>query len=231
MKSSINKKSFLAIIPARGGSKRIPNKNILNLHNKPLISYTIEAALNCKYINEIVVSSDSKNILEIANEYNITALQRASNLATDTSSTEDTVIDILHNISNSYDYIILLQPTSPLRTENHIKEAIEQLIKKDAECIVSMCELDHPIEWTTKLDADLTLDSFIQTLEVKRSQDCETHYRLNGALYIIKTSEFLKEKSFFSKNNSVAYIMNREDSIDIDERIDFLLAEKILESR
>jgi CMP-N,N'-diacetyllegionaminic acid synthase len=122
-------KSFLAIIPARGGSKRLPNKNILNLAGKPLIEWSIDAALKSKYIDKVVVSSDDENILKIAKD-KCDIIKRPKELATDTASSIDVIKHVLDNLEKKYDYIVLLQPTSPLRNEKHIDEAIEFLYKK-----------------------------------------------------------------------------------------------------
>jgi CMP-N,N'-diacetyllegionaminic acid synthase len=221
------KKTFLAIIPAREGSKRLPQKNILNLCGKPLIAYSIEAGLKSKYINKVIVSSDSNEILNISKNYGAFTIKRPHIFAKDTSSTYQAVKHTIDNIE-SYNYIILLQPTSPLRTFKDIDKSIELLIKKNADAIISTCLVDHPIQWTTTLNTNLNLDSFIQSLNSKRSQEQEKHYRLNGAIYIARTDLLLKEKTFFLKNNTYTYIMPKETSIDIDDETDFLLAQVLL---
>ena len=220
---------FLAIIPARGGSKRLPNKNILNLSGKPMIAYSIEAGLNSKYINTVVVTSDSDEILQISKDYGANTIKRPDYLSTDESSSFDA---IQHTIKafEQYQYVILLQPTSPLRTSKDIDNAIELLEEKNADAIISVCEVDHPVQWATTLNDNLNLDSFIKNIDTKRSQDQEKHYRLNGSIYISKTNELLKEKTFFLKENSYAYIMDKQNSIDIDDKVDFIIAKAILEN-
>ena len=128
----LNNYKFLAIIPARGGSKRLPRKNILNLCGKPLIAWTIEAGKKSKYIDKVVVSSDDDEILDIANEHKVTVLKRPDHLAKDTSKTFDVIKHVIDN-AESYDYIVLLQPTSPLRNKNHVDAAIDFLFEKNAE--------------------------------------------------------------------------------------------------
>ena len=123
-------KTFLSIIPARGGSKRLPRKNVLDLCGKPLISWTIEAALYSKYLDEVVVTSDDNEILGIANNMKVRSIERPSHLASDTASTFDAVKHTIDNI-DSYEYIVLLQPTSPLRNATHIDKAIELLARKE----------------------------------------------------------------------------------------------------
>lgn len=213
-------KSFLAIIPARGGSKRLPRKNILDLNGKPLISYSIEAGLQCKYIDKVIVSSDADEILDISRKFGADTIIRPDSLAIDTATSFDVIKHTIENIEN-YDYVILLQPTSPLRNNNHIDEAIELLETKNADAIVSVCEMDHSPLWSNMLPKDGSMNNFIRDeVKNKRSQDIDPYYRLNGAIYISKTDKLLEEKSFFLEKNIFAYCMDREHSIDIDEEID-----------
>ncbi|MBD3796596.1 MAG: acylneuraminate cytidylyltransferase family protein [Campylobacterales bacterium] len=221
-------KTFLAVIPARGGSKRLPRKNVLDLAGKPLIGWSIEAAQKSKYIDAIVVSSDDSEILDISKNYGVTTLLRPQELASDTASTFDTLKHALHN-SKKYDYLILLQPTSPLRTAQDIDKAIEDLIEKKADGIISVCEMEHTPLWSNTLSEDKAMEHFLKNEVLnQRSQDLETYYRLNGAIYIAKIDKFLENGSFFLKNNIYAYEMAQQHSIDIDTKIDFLFAELLL---
>ena len=222
-------KTFLAIIPARGGSKRLPRKNILDLCGKPLISWSIEAALKSKYISKVVVSSDDEEILNISSNFGADIIKRPYELANDTATTFDAIKHTINNLEK-YDYIVLLQPTSPLRNENQIDEAIELLEEKQADAIVSVCEMDHSPLWSNTLPKDGNMNNFLRDEVLnKRSQDLEKYYRVNGAVYICKTDKLLENKSFFLKDNIFAYIMDRKSSIDIDEEIDFLFAERVIE--
>lgn len=222
-------KTFLAIIPARGGSKRLPRKNILDLCGKPLISWSIEAALKSKYISKVVVSSDDEEILNISSNFGADIIKRPYELANDTATTFDAIKHTINNLEK-YDYIVLLQPTSPLRNEKHIDEAIELLEEKQADAIVSVCEMDHSPLWSNTLPKDGNMRGFLrEEILNKRSQDLEKYYRLNGAIYICKTDKLLENKSFFLKDNIFAYIMDRKSSIDIDEEIDFLFAQRVIE--
>jgi CMP-N-acetylneuraminic acid synthetase len=217
-------RTFLAIVPARGGSKRLPRKNILDLNGKPLITYSIEAGLKSNYVDSVVVSSDNDEILKIAKEHKAQTVKRPDFLANDTATTFDAIKHTIEN-SEKYDYIVLLQPTSPLRDARHIDEAIELLDEKDADAIVSVCEMEHSPLWSNSLDESLSMQGFLKDEVLnKRSQDLETYYRLNGAIYICKIEKLLEEKSFLLKNNIFAYVMSRERSIDIDEKIDFDIA-------
>ena len=224
-------KTFLAIIPARGGSKRLPRKNILNLCGKPLISWSIEAGLKSKYIDKVVVSSDDTEILNISNELKVQVIKRPNELASDTSTSFDVVQHAIDNLE-SYEYILLLQPTSPLRNENHIDKAIEILEEKNADAVISVCEMNHNPLWSNTLDDSLSMEGFIgDNLLNKRSQDLKKYYRLNGAIYLCKTDKLLKEKSFFLKKNIFAYVMNSNNSIDIDRKEDFELASLYLSQK
>ena len=220
----LNNKTFLAVILARGKSKRLPRKNILDLSDKPLIAWSIEAGLKSKYIDKLLVSSDDEEVLEIANKFGSDTLKRPDELAGDTSTSLDA---IKHSITSfeRYDYVMLLQPTSPLRNDKHIDEAIELLEQKDADAVISVCEMSHSPLWCNTLDDSLSMTSFLKDQVLnKRSQDLEKFYRLNGAIYLCKTEKLLKENSFFLKDNIFAYVMDRKSSIDIDEQIDLELA-------
>jgi len=224
----MNKKKYLAIIPARGGSKRLPRKNILPLANKPLIGWTIEAALNCNAISKIVVSSDDDEILAVANSYKVDALKRPEYLATDTAASFDAIKHAIEN-NSGYEYIILLQPTSPLRTTTHLREAMQLLEEKQADAVISVCETEHSPLWANTLQVDKSMQGFLrEELLNIRSQDLPTYYRLNGAIYICKTNKLLEAESFFLKENIYAYLMDTKSSVDIDTEIDFKWAEFLI---
>lgn len=220
-------KTFLGIIPARGGSKRLPRKNVLDLCGKPLIAWSIKAGLNSKYIDKVVVSSDDDEILNISSNFGADIIKRPIDLANDTATTFDAIKHTIENVEK-YDYIVLLQPTSPLRDAKHIDEAIELLEEKQADAVVSVCEVDHSPLWSNTLQKDGNMSNFLRDEVLnKRSQDLEKYYRLNGAIYICKTEKLLEEKSFFLKENIFAYVMDRKSSVDIDEEIDFIIAKSI----
>ena len=225
----LNRKTFLAIIPARGGSKRLPRKNILDLAGKPLIAWSIEAGLQSKYIDKVIVTSDDDEILNIAKKFGSETIKRPDKLASDTATSFDAIKHTIENIDR-YDYIVLLQPTSPLRTAAQIDGAIELLESKNADAIVSVCEMDHSPLWSNMLPKDGSMNDFIRDeVKNKRSQDLEPYYRLNGAIYIIKTDKLLEEKSFFIEKNIFAYRMDRESSVDIDEEMDFIIATALMQ--
>ena len=221
----IDNKTFLAIIPARGGSKRLPRKNVLNLAGKPLIAWTIDAALNSRYLDQIVVTSDDDEILSVAKQESVQLIKRPSELATDTATTIDAVAHAIEVQPTSYDYCVLLQPTSPLRNTKHIDEAIELLIEKNADAVVSVCECEHSPLWANTLPPDGRMDRFISD-EIKniRGQDLPTYYRLNGAIYIAKVAELLKQQTFMLRNKIFAYRMDQASSVDVDTAMDLLFA-------
>ena len=226
-----NLKTFLAIIPARGGSKRLPRKNILDLCGKPLIVWSIEAGLKSKYLNKVVVTSDDEEILQISQNFGATVIKRPDELASDTATTFDAIEHSIKSLEK-YDYVVLLQPTSPLRNKKHIDEAIELLEKKNADAIISVCEVEHSVLWCNTLDEDLNMSNFLSDEVLnKRSQDLPKYYRLNGAIYICKTEKLLENRGFFIKENIYAYKMDKKYSVDIDEEIDFIIAKEILKEK
>lgn len=227
-------KKILAIIPARGGSKRLPGKNIKKLCGKPLIAWTIEAALKSKIFDEVMVNTDDHTIAYISKENGASIpFIRSSELATDTASSVDVILHTIkyyQGIKTDFDIVVLLQPTSPLRTYEDIVSAVNLFIDKRANSVISVCEVDHPIQWTNTLNESLSMDSFIRDeVKGKRSQDLETNYRLNGAIYIWATKSFINVSETII-SPSFAYIMSKEGSVDIDEDIDFLVATKLLEN-
>lgn len=226
-------KRFLAIIPARGGSKGIKNKNIVNLKGKPLISYTIEEAKKSGIFDKIIVSTDSPEIAEISKKYGAEVpFLRPENLSTDTASTIDVILHALNYFIDNdeyYDYFVLLQPTSPLRKAEDILNSVDLLFEKDADSVVSVCEVEHSPLFSNTLPQDLSLSNFIRKdLRDKRRQDLPKYYRINGAIYISRVETFLKTKDFY-EGKSYAYIMPIERSIDIDSIVDLKMAEILME--
>ena len=221
----INDKKLVAIIPARGGSKRLPRKNVLDLAGKPLIAWTIEAALNSSYIDRVVVSTDNSKIASISKQYGADVpFLRPSKLATDKAPSIDVALHTIQELGKSgvtYDFVVFLQPTSPLRNTYHIDEAIELMEQKRAYNIVGVTTLNHPIEWTNTLPKDLSLKGFLGHNPILRSQDYPVRYYINGAIYIVDIKQMLTEHKLILDNNAFAYIMSRQNSIDIDTEEDW----------
>jgi CMP-N,N'-diacetyllegionaminic acid synthase len=219
--------SFLAIVPARAGSKRLPKKNLVDFNGKPLVEWSIAAGLNSKYVDKVVVTSDDNEVLNIAKKNGVETIDRPKKLARDRSSIFDVIKHTVDRIEK-YHFTILLQPTSPLRTSQHIDEAINLLINKNADSIISVCKTDHTPLWSNTLPENSNMSNFIKDdVQNKRSQDFETYYRLNGAIYICNTKKLLIEKNFFLKKNVFAYKMNRDVSVDIDSPIDLKIAKAL----
>jgi CMP-N,N'-diacetyllegionaminic acid synthase len=227
-------KKLLAIVPARSGSKRLPRKNVREFHGKPLIAWSIEAGLASNYVDKVIVSTDDEEISRISKKYGADVpFLRPTELASDHVTTIDVVVHILKyfkSIDVMYDYVLLLQPTSPLRVTHHIDEALEKMIEKGAKGVISVCKVEHPLEWTNSLPGDGSMDSFIDRKHLnKRSQDLQERYRINGAIYVAKSSDLLKEKTFLLERGVIAYFMERNVSVDIDTEEDFILAECLKE--
>ncbi|WP_339782579.1 acylneuraminate cytidylyltransferase family protein [uncultured Marinobacter sp.] len=228
----MDKCGVVAIIPARGGSHRLPGKNIKLLAGKPLIAWTIEAALNSRVLDGIVVSSDDEDILNEARKYPVKVLKRPDYLATSSATTFDTLLhclDLLPSQEIAVDQIMLLQPTSPLRTAEDIDRALALKKESGACSVISVCECEHSPLWTNVLNEKGDMEEFIPSqLLNKRSQDLPVYYRLNGAIYVADVDEFRKYRGFFMPN-SRAYVMPAECSVDIDTEMDFKLSQLLLE--
>lgn len=226
----INDKKVSAVILARGGSKRLPRKNVLFLSGKPLIEWTIEAAKNSLLIDDVLVSTDDQEIADISLKAgaNVPSL-RPVEMASDTAKGEDALFYTLENFAKDADIVVLLQPTSPLRTTHHIDEALDLFIKKDAFSVVSVTPCEHPPLWSNTLPSDCSMGNFIQPEALKRSQDLGEYFRLNGAIYIFNVSKLQGMGGICYTSESYAYVMDNYVSIDIDNKIDFELAEFFME--
>lgn len=222
----MNNSNVLAIIPARGGSKRLPRKNLLPLAGKPMIAWSIEAALNSNAVDEVIVSTEDPEIAEISRMLGADVpFMRPSELASDTADSIDVVLDILSKLPLPK-RVVLLQPTSPLRTSKHIDEAILLMDRMHANAIVSVCKENHPLEWINTLPPDGNMDNFLQhALKKRRSQDLPDRYRINGAIYITDALKLCKQKTFFLSQGTYAYIMDSKSSVDVDQKTDFIMAE------
>jgi len=223
-----NNKSFLAIIPARSGSKGLKDKNIKMLNGKPMIAYSIEAAKQSAVFDDIVVSTDSQIYADIAECYGASVpFLRPSYLSTDEALTKDVIIYTLNEIEKEYDYFMILQPTSPLRKSEDIINAIQLLFNKNAISVVSVCEAEHSPLYMNILDNSLSLKGFLPKDVKTRRQDLPKYYRLNGAIYLCQVEHYLKFGDFYN-DKSYAYIMDKMSSIDIDDELDFVIAESLL---
>jgi CMP-N-acetylneuraminic acid synthetase len=227
------KHHIYCIIPARKGSKRLPNKNTRPLLDKPLISWTIEEAVKSYYIDSITVSTDDEAVMDIADGYGIYVLKRPQELAADNSSTIDVILHFISHMREKGEdakHIILLQPTSPLRTAKHIDEAIYSYLRKidKIDSLISVTKSEHPPWWTKKIGENGILEDVFKydRSEFKRSQDFPETFMVNGAIYIAKTDSFIKNKGFWT-DKTLPYVMENNCSIDIDTEFDLMLAEFI----
>lgn len=216
---------ILVVIPARGGSKRLPRKNVLPLAGKPLICWTIEAALEAKLNARIMVTSDDEEILAIARQYQsqgVIAYKRPDELATDTASTADVLIDAVkaeQAAGHDPKTLVLLQPTSPLRNAEDIRAALD--VYREGGCedtVVTVCEVDHPTAWVGTIGDGGRFEGI--DLSGKRSQDYRKEYRLNGAVYVASISSLFEAGSVFTPQLR-ASLMPKSRSTDIDDAIDF----------
>lgn len=222
----------IAIIPARSGSKGLKDKNIINLCGKPLIAYSIEAALQTGAFDRVIVSTDSEHYADIAREYGAEVMMRGEKLSDDKATTFMVLEDILKNrLTESIDYFVLLQPTSPLRTADHIKEAIAKFESRfgDFDFLVSMKESEHAKVLVNPIDKDESLKFFDTDFSNYRRQGYKD-YCPNGAIFIGKPKAYLERKHFFGAC-SLSYLMPKISSVDIDEWLDLKLIELIIKNK
>lgn len=222
----------IAIIPARSGSKGLKHKNIKLLNGKPLISYTIDTARNSKLFDEIFVSTDSEEYAKIARASGASVpFLRSKRLSSDTASSWDVVKDAILNyreIGKEFDNIVLLQPTSPLRKTEDIINGYDVMRSNNAMAVVSVCEVDHSPLWCNILPEDKSLKNFLnQDLINVPRQNLPTYYRINGALYMVNI-EYLMSTHDIYHERCHAVIMPKENSIDIDNEMDFKIAETLI---
>ncbi len=218
---------FLGIIPARGGSKGIPNKNIKQILHKPLIAYTIEAGLNSK-LHKIIVSSENTKIKSISKSYGAEIIDRPKWLAQDDTPTLPVLQHVIEQLTDVYNAVLILQPTSPLRTAQHINESIELFQNSDADSLVSVTKVPHNFtpDSLMKLEKGYLTDYIPSEKKTFRRQEKSIYYARNGAAIYITKTELLNTCILGGK--ILPYFMNKIESIDIDDMEDFRLVEAIL---
>jgi len=221
----------LGIIPARGGSKGLPKKNIVALNGQPLIAYSINAGLHSKYIDAVLVSSNDLDILQIAEKYNAEVLVRPNELATDSASIHQVIahaIESVNSLGREFDLAILLQPTSPLRTTKHIDDAFEHLKKFDTMSLISVYIPEKSPYKCFVLGESGYLKGFVNNdVPFKNRQELPEVFMPNGAIYIFSIKDFLRNNRI-PVENAIPFIMSERESIDIDIQEDIDMAEKIL---
>jgi CMP-N,N'-diacetyllegionaminic acid synthase len=216
-----------ALIPARGGTKGIPRKNIKFIAGKPLIVWTIEAALRSSLLSGVVVSTDDLEIAEIARQAGAQVpFTRPAQLARDQSPILDTVLHTLGQFPQ-YDSVLLLQPTSPLRTADDMDGFLNFVAQKKTPSAVSVTEADTHPYWTYRLNADQTMAQFVDVASVALRQDLPAVFSLNGAMYFADAS-WLRDSGSLVGAETLAYVMSKEHSVDLDTPLDWKFAELLL---
>ena len=224
--------SNLVIIPARGGSKRLKNKNKLPILGKPLVLYTVEAALQSKYVTDVLVSSDSDEILDIACQDNrVTRHKREDSLALDTTTALELVNHIVTNSKKRYDFVTLMPPTCPFRTYEHLDQAFESISDQD-DGVISVTSYNFPIELNVPILGNyinLPNSSPLITGNT-RSQNYKPTFRPNGGFYVTRWDSFIKNRNFW-KGKVKYFFMSSLDSIDIDTKFDLNMAELVIKEK
>ncbi|MBP5598446.1 MAG: acylneuraminate cytidylyltransferase family protein [Pseudobutyrivibrio sp.] len=228
---------MIAFIPARGGSKGVPANNLKERCDKPLIAWTIEAAKKAKGIDRVIVTTDDEAIAKVAKEYGAEVpFMRPAELSSDTASAIDVYLHatefVMNETGEKIEKFMVLLPTVPLRNETHIEEALAQFEADGATTLISFAEAEVPASWYHKLDENGRVHNagFGQGITMTNRQNNETYIVPNGAIYILDY-DLLKTKRTYYCDNTVAYVMKREDSIDIDYPIDFEFAKCLMQKR
>jgi CMP-N,N'-diacetyllegionaminic acid synthase len=225
----MGKPDLLTLIPARGGSRRLPRKNLALLKGRPLLEYTFETALGCSLLERIVVTSEDPKILELARRWKIETLARPAALASDTAPMEAVVRHALGALYGAQlpEHLLVLQPTSPLRTSEHLEEAIESYLAGNFHSLFSVTEArPHPLK-TFRLDGGVLHPlAGVESLSAN-AQELPPFYTTNGAIYLTRVRALLENQSFFSRPSG-HYLMAREESVDIDDKLDLALCETLL---
>jgi CMP-N,N'-diacetyllegionaminic acid synthase len=230
----VNDHPILALIPARGGSKGLSGKNMRTVNGVPLVGYSLKAALNSKYINEVYLSSDDEATLLYGKEVGATPIFRSAEYSSDTASANSVVEHLINNLSKNLlkknPYIVYLQPTSPLRTVKHIDDALREMMEQGLNKLVSVTQMSKSPFKSFLVDQDGCLQAlFGEEMTNQRRQDIPTVYAANGAIYVFLYSDF-KKKNAFPSNGAYPYIMNAEDSLDIDTPEDLSALKRIIKS-
>jgi CMP-N,N'-diacetyllegionaminic acid synthase len=223
---------MIAIIPARGGSKRLPNKNVKELLGKPLIAHTIECALKAKSVERVMLSTDDEEIASIARDYNIEIpFMRPARLATDNAKVIDNFIYTIDRLNGQFNQdiseFVVLQTTSPLREPEDVDDSIELFRKKNADSVISVCEAHYPPTSAIRVAPTRLISNYF-TIKHKVNAQTEKAYTPNGAVYVFKYS-LLKNKYSYIFDKTYAHIMPHERSIDIDTMLDFKFAEFMMQ--
>ncbi len=230
----LEEKEIVALIPARGGSKGLPRKNVLEMAGKPLIAWSIIQAQQSNIIDRVVISTDDKEITEVADSFGAEIpFVRPKELATDEAKGIDVILHALRWLREhrqAVDIIVVLQPTSPLRLTEDIDNSLNLFLEREADAVVSVCRTEHHPYWSNVLPEDKCMKDFIRNeADKKNREELPEFYRLNGAIFITKADFMIQNEGYYG-DNTYAYIMPAERSIDIDSHLDFRLAGLLMEN-
>jgi CMP-N,N'-diacetyllegionaminic acid synthase len=223
---------IIAVIPARGGSKGIPGKNVRGLVGKPLIAYTVEAALESKTLKRVVVSTDDAKIAEVAKSYGAEVpFLRPAELAKDDTPgllvIQHAVKYMEEDEGHKLDVVVVLQPTSPLRSERYIDEAVEKLLRTGADSVITVCKVRHHPFWSFTVKGERLYPFSEKGITISRRQDLPEIYAVNGAVYAVRRDVLFEQNSVFGRDTR-AILMLHEESVDIDDYFDLFVAEMML---
>ena len=224
--------SVVAIVTARGGSRGLPGKNILEIGGRPLLAWSVLAARNSEYVDRICVTSDDDAILGVARSFSdVDIITRPTELASDTAKVEDAILHAVTSLEDRFDLLVLLQPTSPLRTGEDIDGAIATCVAGDAPAAISVTAPGKSPYWMCTKNEDGTLERLIPIdSDIHRRQDLPEVFAFNGAVYVARTDWFSETKTFFGPG-TVGYVMPPERSADIDAEIDLKYVEFLIETQ
>lgn len=221
----------IAIIPARSGSKGLKDKNILPLSGKPMMAYTIEACLNSGCFERVHVSTDSEYYAQIAMKYGADVpFLRDSELASDQATTEEVIRYVLnkyHQRGEDFEYFGIMQPTSPLRTAEDIKNSFCILQEKNADSIIGVSPMEHSPLWSNQLEQNDSMHHFLRSDTNQNRQSFQQYYRINGAIYLMRIAKYSNHMALYGEK-SYAYHMPKERSVDIDDQMDYIFAQALL---
>tara|TARA_B100001778_G_scaffold334029_1_gene344101 strand:- start:21507 stop:22208 length:702 start_codon:yes stop_codon:yes gene_type:complete len=228
----INGKKVLAVTLARGGSKKVPRKNIIDLDGRPLIEYTFDAVKGSNYIDRYVVSTDDPDIIGVALASSVDTIERPSDLASDTATSADALIHAVETIQDDYDYIVEIMATNPLKIAEDIDGVIEMLDDRESHSAVSVVRIydHHPSRVKFLSDNGKMNDFYPEIPETRRQDLTPAAYVRNGSIYAMTKDFLLSSRSRYDKE-SLAYIMPEERTLNIDEPLDLIVAAAILEQR
>ncbi len=228
----INGCTVLAIIPARGGSKRVPGKNIRMVGGRPLLAWSVEAAKGSSIVDQVILSSDNAEIIKVAHSCGCDVpFVRPAELATDDAASVDVVCHALRNVGQEYDYVILLQPTSPLRLSSDIDGAIKRCAESGATTCVGLTPVNHSPYWMFRVEKSGIIKQMFPNVSVSHQSNPSAEIlMLNGAIFVCRAKHLL-EGGKFVEPDTIAWIMPRERSIDIDTEFDLIMADVMLKER